>query len=141
MAGLPYFKLQNSGAVEALGDGLPYDLFHLVFFIALFSVLIQGIATPYMAKKLDLVNEDDENSVMKTFTDYYEEIHTQVFEYTVKEKDKFIDKHIVDCNIPDNILIVMIKRKNEIIVPKGSTQLLENDILVVSGEEFSFFGN
>ena len=126
-------------AVEALGNSLPYDLFHLVFFIALFSVLIQGILTPYMAKKLDLVNEDDENSVMKTFTDYYEEIHTQIFEYIVKESDRFKDKHIVECNIPDDILIVMVKRNHEIIVPKGSTKLLENDILVVSGGEFSFF--
>lgn len=126
-------------AVIALGDDLPYDLFHLVFFVALFSILIQGTLTPFMAKKLDLVDKDEKNTVMKTFTDYFGESHNALFEHKITKKDKFMGKSIVDSDIPESILIIMIKRGNEIITPKGSTKLMENDVLVVSGEDFSFF--
>ena len=127
-------------AVRALGDTLPYDLFHLVFYVALFSILIQGTLTPFMAEKLDMVDDSEENSVMKTFTDYHEEIHGQLLEYTISEEDILAGKRIVDSDIPGNVLIIMIKRGDEVIVPNGSTMLLADDILVVNGE-FSYFEN
>jgi cell volume regulation protein A len=91
-----------------------------------------------LSKKLDLV-DSDETSVLKTFNDYFEETHERLFEYKVTSKDDFLGKSIVDSNIPEDILIIMIKRGSEIILPKGYTELLKNDILVVSGEDFSFF--
>ena len=126
-------------AVRALGSGIPYDLFHIVFYVTLFSILIQGTLTPLMANKLGVVDESEENSVMKTFTDYFEESYPKLLEYKITSKDNLLGKRIVDSNIPDNVLIMMIKRKNEIIVPNGSTIIEENDILVASGEDFSFF--
>ena len=39
----------------------------------------------------------------------------------------------MDANIPEEILIVMVKRDNQILVPKGSTIIKDKDILVLSG--------
>ena len=128
-------------AVTALGDTLSYDLFHIVFYIALSSILIQGTLMPFMANKLDVVDDSEENSVMKIFTDYHEEIHTLLMEYTIKAEDSLLGKRIVDAGIPYDLLIIMIKRDGEIIVPNGSTMLKQNDVLVISGENFSFFEN
>ena len=126
-------------AVKSFDGNMQYDLFHLVFFITLFSVLIQGTLTPFIANKLNLVDKDAGDSVLKTFTDYFEETHTRLFEYRITAGDKLLDKHIVDSNIPESILILTIKRGNQIILPRGSTKLLENDIIVASGDDFSFF--
>ncbi|MCL2108804.1 MAG: potassium/proton antiporter [Oscillospiraceae bacterium] len=126
-------------AIHALGDKIPYDLFHLVFFLAMFSVMVQGTLMPVAAKKLNLIDESDENSVMKTFTDYFEEVHTHLKVHRIKPDDKLADKSVADSAIPENLLIVMIKRGDEVIFPKGTTKILENDILMVSGEDFSFF--
>ena len=128
-------------AVKVLGDTLPYDLFHLVFFVALFSILIQGSLTPIMANKLDVVDDSEENSVMKTFTDYSEEIFAQLLEFRITANDSLVGKRIVNTDIPANLLIIMIKRGGEVIVPNGSTRLKEDDILVASGGDFSFFEN
>ena len=50
------------------GVNMTYDIFHIVFFVALFSVSIQGTLLPKFAKKLDLV--DNNTLVLKTFNDY-----------------------------------------------------------------------
>ena len=50
------------------------DIFHIVFFIALFSVALQGTLIAPIAKKLDLV--DNKLAVLKTFNDYQEESRT-----------------------------------------------------------------
>ncbi|MCL2086124.1 MAG: potassium/proton antiporter [Oscillospiraceae bacterium] len=126
-------------ALDATRGDLPYDLFHLVFFVALFSILIQGSLLPVLSNKLELVDDDDENAVLKTFTDYYEDVHSTFFEYTIASNDKLADKRIVDSSIPEGIIIMAIKRGSDIITPKGATLLKENDILLASGDDFNFF--
>ena len=109
------------------------DIFHIIFFIALFSVAIQGTLIPNVARKLDLV--DDHVPVLKTFNDYKEEKSTKLIEVLVDKDSKWLDKQIMDANIPEDILIVMIKRGEEVIVPKGSTVINCGDILVLSGNQ------
>lgn len=110
------------------------DIFHIVFFVSLFSVAIQGTLLPLVAKKLDLVEED--SPVGKTFTDYQEEISTELVEMPIDEDNPWANKSIMDAEIPEEILVVMIKRKQDVIVPKGSTMILVGDTLVLSGNDF-----
>lgn len=110
------------------------DLFHIVFFVAMLSVLVQGTLIPPIAKKLDLV--DEETTVFKTFTDYQEELGTRLVEFSVPEDHRFVGKSIMNANIPEDILVVMIKRKGDVLVPKGSTVIQAGDILVFSGNRF-----
>ena len=70
---------------------------------------------------------------MRTFTDYTGEINTDLLEVRITNDSKWIDKMIMDANIPEEILIVMIKRDNKILVPKGSTVIKGGDTLVLSG--------
>ena len=115
------------------GVNIENDIFHIIFFIALFSVSIQGTLIPKIANLLDLVDTEDQSAVLKTFNDYTGEINTDLLEVNITQDSKWINKTIMDANIPEEILIVMIKRNNSILVPKGSTIIKEGDILVLSG--------
>lgn len=115
------------------GVKIENDIFHIIFFIALFSVAIQGTLIPKVANLLDLVETEDDNSVLKTFTDYTGEINTQLLEVVMTEENKWINKSIMEANIPEEILIVMIKRNDKILVPKGSTVINVGDTVVLSG--------
>ena len=115
------------------GVNIENDIFHIIFFIALFSVAIQGTLIPKVASLLDLVDTEDEGSVLRTFTDYTGEINTDLLEVNITKDSQWIDKMIMDANIPEEILIVMIKRDNKILVPKGSTLIKGGDTLVLSG--------
>lgn len=124
-------------AIFVITSGVPIenDIFHIIFFIALISVSVQGTLLPKVAQKLDLV--DNDTTVLKTFNDYQEEKSTMLLEYNVSKSSKWMNKTIMDAEIPDDILIVMIKRNGQVIVPKGSTEILEKDILVLSGNNLN----
>ncbi len=111
---------------------MTYDIFHIVFFIALFSVVIQGSLIPKFAKKLDLV--DNNSLVLKTFNDYASDIDRQLVEVSVTKDSKWVNKSIADADISEDILILMIKRSGKTIVPKGITIIEEGDVLVVTGD-------
>ena len=59
------------------------DVFHIVFFIVLFSVLLQGTCLPRVAARLGMT--DDGADVMKTFTDYVDEVPVQFIRFSLPE--------------------------------------------------------
>ena len=107
------------------------DIYHIIFFIALMSVGVQGTLIPIIARRLELL--DNNKPVLKTFNDYVEEKNTKVMELKVDVGCNLINKSIIDANIPEEILIAMIKREGEIIIPKGSSIIKEGDVLVAVG--------
>ena len=107
------------------------DIYHIIFFIALMSVGVQGTLIPIIARRLELL--DNNRPVLKTFNDYVEEKNTKVMEVKIEGSCRLINKSIMDANIPEEILIAMIKREGEIIIPKGASIIKEGDILVVVG--------
>ena len=128
-------------AIFAITYGIPinYDIFHIIFFMALFSVAVQGTLIPDVARKLDLI--DDEESVLKTFNDYKEDKSTKLVEFTISNNNPMANKSIMDANIPEDILVVMVKRKGDVFVPHGSTVILPGDTLVLSRNNLMNFSD
>lgn len=126
-------------AILAVTYGVPinYDIFHIIFFIALFSVSVQGTLIPFVARKLDLIDEGQ--SVFKTFNDYKENKSTRLIEFTISNTNPIANKSIMDSNIPEDILVVMIKRNGDVFVPNGATVILPGDTLVLSGNSLANF--
>ena len=58
--------------------------------MALFSVAVQGTLIPTVARKLDLI--DDEESVLKTFNDYKEDKSTKLVEFTISNNNLLLIK-------------------------------------------------
>ena len=121
------------------GVSIDNDIFHIIFFIALFSVVVQGTVIPKLARKLDLI--DNNESVLKTFNDYKEDKNTRLIEFTIDKNNIMANKKIMDANIPEDILVVMIKRNGDVFVPNGSTEILPGDILVLSGNKLNQFND
>ncbi|MBU5483438.1 potassium/proton antiporter [Clostridium sp. MSJ-11] len=121
-------------ATYPLTAGLPVadEIFNIVFFIALVSVVVQGTLFIPIAKKLDLVAEEE--TVLKTFTDYSGELHAELLEVTIPEGSKMAGKAIMDLDIPTEILIVMVKRGRKLITPNGATIVEAGDIIMMAGD-------
>lgn len=113
------------------------DIFHLVFMVCILSILGQGALMPWVAHRLKLVEAN--NSILKTFTDYEDELPSELLELKVRECSPLVNSTIKEAIFPEGTLIVMIKRGNQVIIPNGATIIRENDRLVVSTEDRQTF--
>lgn len=107
-----------------------YDLYHIVFFIVLFSIAIQGSLIPLVAKKLDMI--DDNANIMKTFNDYSEEIPVQFIKLSIPPGHPWVGKQIKHLDLIPDLLLVLILRGEARVIPKGSSQIQANDVIVLS---------
>jgi len=114
-------------------------MFNIVFFVVFTSALIQGASIPQVARWLG-VDEPMakkqpiypiEVNPMRGFTDELKEIH-------IPENSTCAGKSIVELGLPENLLVILIAREKEFIVPNGGTVLLGGDTLIVLSDEESF---
>jgi trk system potassium uptake protein len=59
----------------------------------------------------------------------------KLFEYRIKNTTPIVNKHLKNCDFPEGSIIVAIIRKDELFIPDGNTQLLENDKVIFMGTE------
>lgn len=109
------------------------DIFHMVFFIVLFSILVQGTLIPFFAKVLKMT--DKNANVMKTFTDYTDEVPVQFIQFDILPSHPWAGKSIKELTLPPEALFVLLIRDGKKIVPNGGTVLHANDVAVLSGKK------
>lgn len=107
------------------------DLYHIVFFIVLFSILVQGTLIPVVAKKLNMT--DQEANVLKTFTDYTDEVPVQFLQCTLPPDHPWAGQALRTLSLPPDCLLVLLLRRGQQWVPHGSTVLEPGDTLILSG--------
>lgn len=110
------------------------DVFHIVFCVVLLSIGIQGTLLPKVAAKLDMIDNDE--NVLKTFTDYSNESEIQFIRLNIKRDHPWIGKKVMDIELPPETLFVMVLRGDKTVIPRGGTVICEGDILVLSAIGF-----
>ena len=107
-----------------------YDIFHIVLLIVLLSILFQGSLLPAAAKKLDLL--DAEEDVMRTFTDYVDEVPVQFIRFCIPPGHTWENRQIKEIVLPPGTILVLLQRGEERLVPTGETALRSGDTLILS---------
>lgn len=105
-------------------------IFNVVFFITIVSLLTQGTTVSYMAKLLGL-SEKEKKQGNEFGMELPEEIKSAMSEIEVLPSVIAKGNRLMDLTLPDNTLVVMVKRNNRFFIPKGRTSLQENDKLLV----------
>lgn len=110
-----------------------HQLFNIVFFITLLSLIIQGMTISSVARwlKLDMPEEKEGNDFGVELPD---EIDTQLHDITLTESDIANGNKLADMNIPKGTLVMLIKRGNEFLIPNGQMILHTGDKLLVISE-------
>lgn len=119
------------------------DVFHIVFFIVLFSISVQGTLLPFVARRLNMI--DDREDVMKTFSDYSEEVPVQFIKLHISEGHPWSGMKVRDIQLLPEVILVLIARNGKQLVPKGSTAVMTGDTVILSGPSLGggkdYFGN
>lgn len=105
-------------------------IFNVVFFITILSLLIQGTTVSYMAKLLGLTEKEKENK-SNFGMELSEDIKSAMSEIMVEPSLLEHGNRLMDLTLPDNTLVVMVKREDSFFIPKGKTKLKPGDKLLV----------
>lgn len=111
-----------------------HDIFNIVFYIVLISILIQGTLIPYVSKKLDMIDANE--NVLKTFNDFSEESEMSFGSIEIDEDSPWKDRMVRDLKLPKNLLLVLLLRDGDRIVPKGHTTILEGDLVITCTKSY-----
>lgn len=109
------------------------QLFNIVFFITLLSLVVQGTSISYVARKLhlDLPEEKEGNEFGVELPD---EIDSKLNDITLTPDMLDNGNRLKDMNIPKGTLVMLVKRGNEFIIPNGEVELHTGDKLLLISE-------
>ncbi len=126
-------------AILPLAAGVPHarELFNIVFFITLISLLVQGSTLAKVADWLGLSNITTETPKLQDFDmEFSDDIKSAMTEITVNDKVLEKGNMLMNMILPDKTLVVMVKRDQKYFIPKGNTELHAGDkLLVISDDE------
>lgn len=106
------------------------QIFNIVFFITLVSLIFQGSTISWFAKrlKLDLPMGKEGNDFGVELPD---EIDTSLTDLTVTDEMLANGAKLADMKLPKGTLVMIIKRESNYIVPNGSIELQTGDKLLL----------
>jgi cell volume regulation protein A len=107
-------------------------IFNIVFFITIFSLVVQGTTVSSMARVLDVADKSPE----KGFDiDLPDEVKAALTEVDIIEGGARDGALLKDVKLPEKTLVMMIRRGDRYIVPNGGTTLHRGDKLLLISEE------
>jgi cell volume regulation protein A len=113
-------------------------IFNVVFFVVLTSVLLQGTSIPLVAKWLGV---DAPLIPKRAYPIEYTPVSglkSELQELPIPAGSNVVDKTIVELGLPAAVLIVLIARGDEFLVPGGGTTLWAGDTLLVMADKEQF---
>lgn len=110
------------------------QIFNIVFFITLLSLVFQGMTIAKGARllKLDLPEEKEGNEFGVELPD---EIDSVLMDKTLTPDMLAAGNRLADMDIPKGTLVMMVKRGNEYIIPNGQVELRVGDKLLYISEK------
>ncbi len=103
-------------------------IFNVVFLVTIISLVVQGTTVSSMANWLDLSYEEPQQTFKLTVPDH---IRSEFSEIEVNASMLKGGDTLKDIRLPGHTLVVMVYRNEKYFVPKGLTQLLPGDKLLV----------
>ena len=125
-------------ATFPLAAGVPHAafMFHLIFFMVLISITVQGWLLMPAAKLLKLVKAEDESDEPAPL-----ELEVtsgtagqEMREDRVEAGNALAGKTLAEINFPTGVLVTMIRRNGAFVPPNGNTVVHEGDGMLIMAE-------
>jgi cell volume regulation protein A len=111
-----------------------HTIFHLVFFISVSSVLLQGTTLPYVATWLHVSVPWRIKRSFPLDIEFKEDLKSELVEMDIPENSPAAGKAVVDLNLPKSAFIVLIHRTGKYFTAGGDTVLETGDHLLLMAD-------
>lgn len=112
------------------------DIYPITTMGKLFGIFISFLGVGMVAIPTGIISAGFVNqyTTIKKRAEYGHEMDMNFIKVHVDRNDLWIGKRVADLDMPVGIIIAVIKRKEEIIIPRGDVIIQANDVVVLGAE-------
>lgn len=78
----------------------------------------------------------DQYSRIKRISEYVHTEDVHFIKIHLAEKDAWVGQMLRDLRLPHGVLVAVIQRRGRIVIPRGDTVLVKDDVMVLGAESF-----
>jgi len=108
------------------------QIFNAVFFVVLLSALTQGWSLPLVARWLQIGRLADPFPALTVEINALRRVDGEILDYTVKPRTHVTGQRLVDLALPDDVVVTLVVRGREVVMPRGTTVLMPGDHVFVA---------
>ena len=108
------------------------QIFNAVFFVVLLSALTQGWSLPLVARWLQIGRPADPTPALSVEINTLRQVDGEILDYTVKARTYVAGQRLRDLALPDGVVVSLILRGREVVMPRGTTLLMPGDHVFVA---------
>lgn len=114
------------------------DIYPITTMGKVFSIIVTFLGVGMVAIPTGIISAGfvDQYSRIKRMSEYVRTEEVHFLKILLEEKDVWVGKTIKDLGLPIGTIVAAVKRNGKVIVPRGSTQLMVGDMLVLGAEPF-----
>lgn len=114
------------------------DIYPITTMGKLFGIFISFLGVGMVAIPTGIISAGFVNQYtnIKRRTEYGHEMDMNFIKVHVDRNDLWVGKRVADLDMPVGIIIAVIKRKEEIIIPRGDVIIQANDVVVLGAEVY-----
>ncbi len=112
------------------------DIYPITTMGKLFGIFISFLGVGMVAIPTGIISAGFVNqyTTIKKRAEYGHEMNMNFIKVHVDRNDLWVGKRVADLDMPVGIIIAVIKRKEEIIIPRGDVVIQANDVIVLGAE-------
>ena len=112
------------------------DIYPVTTMGKLFSIVITFLGVGMVAIPTGIISAGfvDQYTRIKRISEYADEDEVHFIRAALTEHDSWSGKTIQQLGLPHGVIVVAIQRGHEVVVPRGSVKLMDNDVLVLGAE-------
>lgn len=114
------------------------DIYPITFWGKAFGIFISFLGVGMVAIPTGIISAGfvDQYTNLKKRNEYGYEADMNFIKVSVDDNDVWAGKRIADLDLPVNVIISVIKRGNEFLIPNGGAELEAGDVIVLGAEPF-----
>lgn len=112
------------------------DIYPITTLGKIFSIFITFLGVGMVAIPTGIISAGfvDQYSRLKKLSEYANEEDVHFIKVRLRKHDNWTGKTIMELTLPHGIIVAMIRRGNENIVPRGSVELKADDTIILGAE-------
>ena len=114
------------------------DIYPITTLGKMFGIFITFLGVGMVAIPTGIISAGfvDQYYRIKQMSEYGQESDIHFIKIHLTQRDPWVDHTIAQLNLPERVIVAVVKRNDRILVPRGNMRLRADDIMVLGAESF-----